>query len=47
MRVTASDGEKIHSEHFPVRRGVVQGDIFSALLHHRSVCASREVLRGA
>ena len=28
VRVTASDGEKIHCEHFPIQRGVVQGHIF-------------------
>ena len=38
VRVTASDGEKIHSEHFPIRRGVVQGDIFSPLCFIISLC---------
>ena len=31
VRVTTQQGEEVHSEKFPVRRGVIQGDIFSPL----------------
>ena len=31
MRTTAPDGERKHSEKFLIRRGVLQGDIFSPL----------------
>ena len=42
VRVTASDGEKIHSEHFPIRRGVVQGDIFYPLCFIIALCVLLE-----
>ena len=31
VRVTTAEGEEVLSEKFPVRRGVIQGDIFSPL----------------
>ena len=46
VRVTASDGEKIHSEHFLIRRGVVQGDIFSPLCFIISLCVILERFYG-
>ena len=42
VRVTASDGEKIHSEHFLIRMGVVQGDIFSPLCFIIALCVLLE-----
>ena len=42
VRVTASDGVKIHSEHFPIRRGVVQRDIFSPLCFIIDLCVLLE-----
>ena len=42
MRVTASDREKIHSEQFPIRRGVVQGDILSPLCFIIALCVLLE-----
>ena len=42
VRVTASDGEKIHSEHFLIQRGVVQGDIFSPLCFIVALCVLLE-----
>ena len=42
VRVTAIDGEKIHSEHFTIRRGVVQVDIFSPLCFIIALCVLLE-----
>ena len=44
--MTASDGEKIHSDNFLIRRGVVQSDIFSPLCFIIALCVLLEMFCG-